>query len=123
MSLVTNYMILPSCDADVEALNSELAALTDEDGGASPQPAFAQVDQHAGGGKAMEVSVWLLATNYFTPTQMLPVLQKVRWHLPCRFLFCGQEDDAWTVLDAMPVESEKPRYTGLIDLSACKEKP
>jgi hypothetical protein len=66
----------------VEELNARLSLETER-----KNDYFVQVDQYAGGTKAMEVRVYVSATNYLFPHTVVPIIEKLvkensRIHFP-----------------------------------------
>lgn len=109
MSTVNNWMILsgvplgcegeddkalPACIID---LNRRLAELR----GTSPQAGFVRVDQYAGGSKALEADVFLLAESHGVEVgEMLGFITSVNWGTDTviQVLYKGQEDRGWRQL-------------------------
>ena len=102
MSMVTNYILTcgpweddegrdsDDCPA-VNWINKQLRTGL----GIGCAGEFARVDQHAGGGKAMEHGVFLCAMNYGRPMDIVPVIERAPWRRPegVRLFVCEQEDE------------------------------
>ena len=75
MSAVNNYVLKVSPSGQSEQLvlylNDMMSGSTSEAG-----PKFLRVDQHAGGTRAMEIGIYLLAGNYIAPELVVEVLQE-----------------------------------------------
>lgn len=88
MSTVTN-MILATMVDDASSFREDegpLATLV--------HPGFVQVDQHAGGNKAMECDVFMAAVNGLDLDEVLEKLRKVPWAFPEEVqLFVKEQDD------------------------------
>lgn len=78
MSHVDNYVLKaqgPSTTLQkelIDPLNQALREVTER-----TCTHFVPVGQHAGGPKVLETDLFLAATNYFSPPQMVPVVRKI----------------------------------------------
>lgn len=74
MSCVHNILVCCSL-SDEDLFRSEWSA-------PHPMEQFAQVDEHAGGYKAMEVAVFAAAFNYFAIDELLKFIEELDWNCP-----------------------------------------
>lgn len=122
MSHVDNWMILgPHRDEDGEvesivSLNQRLATRF------GPWVQFERVNQHAGGSKALESGVLLLAVNMVPHRDVLQEILATDWGDDwLQVLFRGQHDDEWRFLTPQDLASERERLAATAGVSYCRD--
>jgi len=93
MSVVTNYMLLPSTldQHNLKMLNELLP----------DKMWFVDTGHECGGNKYLEAEVWLSAVNYGPlPKDVIEAIKKLDWFEPevLIFAYMLQEDDGWTFI-------------------------
>lgn len=108
MSTVANWILMTSSP---EALDDEdpsdfVVRINQRigDAGGRPLEKYARVDHRAGGYKAMEADVYILATNYFDYDEMVKIVREevVKMAEPgvrVQLVHMGQDDEAWSFVD------------------------
>lgn len=102
MGMIYNYLITTSCeDADGDAiarLNERLAPHAD-----CPD-AFLPLHPHAGGGPAMEASVYGFATKVLSPEDVADAMRETQWEdlETVRLYVQGPEDETFSAVEWSP---------------------
>jgi hypothetical protein len=104
MSRVTNYILIfgsENGESSVDAVNASLNAT----GGARQN--FLRVDRHAGGYKAIEANVYMLAGNYLPIETVARAIRDADWfnRETVQLVWRDQEDDVFRLCSMADLEA------------------
>lgn len=72
-----------------------------------PTMRLVKVDGYAGGDKAMQCDVFLVAVNYLNVGRFLDAFRAIRWDMPecVQLMIKNEHDDAFTIYQALGADS------------------